>query len=122
MPAAAGFWGRGKDMIMIGMDFVSFLILLVIAVIVAAILHYGLQLYVVPGTRSFLAKIVLGWIGAWLGSPVLGHWWEPLKYCEIYIVPAILGAFALLIVAVDGVKSIGKACAGTSAGAEDAAS
>ena len=108
-------------MIMIGIDFGSFLILLVIAVIVAAILHYGLQLYVVPGTRSFLAKIVLGWIGAWLGSPVLGHWWEPLKYCEIYLVPAILGSLALLIVAVDVVESFGKACAGTSAGAEDAA-
>ena len=33
---------------MIGMDFISFLILLIISVVVAAILHYGLKYYVTP--------------------------------------------------------------------------
>ena len=90
---------------MIGMDFVSFLILLVISVVVAAILHYGLRYYIVPGTASFLSKVVIGWLGAWVGSPVFGHWWEPLNYNQVYIIPAILGALAILVLAVDGVRT-----------------
>jgi uncharacterized membrane protein YeaQ/YmgE (transglycosylase-associated protein family) len=89
---------------MIGMDFVSFLVLLVISVVVSGILHYGLKFYVTPGTESFCSKVVIGWIGAWLGSPVLGHWWPGLQYGEVYFVPAILGSLALLVVAIDLVK------------------
>jgi hypothetical protein len=51
---------------MIGMDFVSFLTLLIISVVVSGILHYGLNYYVTPGHWSFCSKIVVGWIGAWL--------------------------------------------------------
>lgn len=90
---------------MIGMDFISFIVLLIISVVVAAGLHYGAKFHVVPGTTSFLSKVVIAWIGAWLGSPVLGHWWEPLKYQEVYIVPAILGALAILVVVVDIVRT-----------------
>ncbi|NIR61709.1 MAG: hypothetical protein GWO02_20565 [Gammaproteobacteria bacterium] len=84
---------------MIGMGFVGFIILLVIAAVVAAIAHYGIGYYQVSGVGSFLSKVVVGWIGGWLGSPVLGHWW--VSYESIYIVPAILGAAALTILAVD---------------------
>ncbi len=90
---------------MIGMDFISFLILLVISIVVSAILHYGLKFYAIPGTTSFLSKIIVGWVGAWLGSPVLGHWWEALNYKEVYYIPAILGSLASLILAVDLVKT-----------------
>ncbi len=86
---------------MIGMDFVSFLILLVISVVVSGILHYGFSYYVTAGFWSFCSKIVIGWIGAWLGSPVLGHWWPGLQYHEVYYIPAILGALGALVVAVD---------------------
>ena len=48
---------------MIGMDLLSFLILLVIGIVVAAILHYGFRFYVIPGTSSFLCKVVLAWLG-----------------------------------------------------------
>jgi uncharacterized membrane protein YeaQ/YmgE (transglycosylase-associated protein family) len=91
---------------MIGMDFMSFLTLLIISVVVSGILHYGLNYYVTPGYESFCSKIVVGWIGAWLGSPVFGHWWPGLRYHDVYIVPAILGSLAVLIVAID----IGKMC------------
>jgi hypothetical protein len=47
---------------MIGMDFVSFLILLVISVVVSGILHYGLNYYVTPGFWSFCSKVVIGWV------------------------------------------------------------
>ncbi len=89
---------------MIGMSFISFLILLIISVVVSAVLHYGCKYYVTPGFWSFCSKVVVGWVGAWLGSPVFGHWPSripDLNYQEIWFVPAALGALALLIVAVD---------------------
>ncbi len=90
---------------MIGMDFISFLILLVIALVVAIILHYLLGYYAVPGPGSFFGKLVLAWIGAWLGTPVFGHWWSGVNYNEVYIIPAILGSLALVVLAVDAVAS-----------------
>jgi uncharacterized membrane protein YeaQ/YmgE (transglycosylase-associated protein family) len=92
---------------MIGMDFISFLILLIISVVVSAILHYGLKYYVTPGLYSFCSKVVLGWVGAWLGSPVLGYWPHRLPffhYGDIWFIPAILGSLAVLLVAVDLAK------------------
>ena len=86
---------------MIGIDFISFLILLIIAAIVAAVIHYGFGYYAESGVGSFLSKIVVGWVGGWLGSPVLGHWWEGVQYQAIYLVPAILGSLALTILMVD---------------------
>jgi uncharacterized membrane protein YeaQ/YmgE (transglycosylase-associated protein family) len=86
---------------MIGMDFISFLILLVISVAVSGILHYGFKFYVTAGIWSYCSKVVVGWVGAWLGSPVLGHWWPGLQYEQTYYVPATLGSLGLLIVAID---------------------
>ncbi len=92
---------------MIGMDFTSFLILLVISAVVSTVLHYVLKFYVVPGVESFYGKVVVGWLGAWLGSPVLGHWFEGLSYDQVYYIPAILGSLASLVLAVDVIKSVG---------------
>ncbi len=89
---------------MIGMDFISFLILLVISVVVSAILHFGFKYHVTPGIWSFCSKIVVGWIGAWLGTPIGGHWLPNVAYEQIYIIPAILGSLALLIVVIDVAK------------------
>ena len=89
---------------MIGIDFISFIILLVISVVVSGILHYGLNYYVTPGIASFCSKVVIGWVGAWLGSPGLGHWLPGLQYHDVYYIPAILGSLALLVVAVDVAK------------------
>ncbi len=91
---------------MIGMDFISFLILLVISIVVSGILHYGLKFYVVPGLWSFCGKVIIGWLGAWLGSPVLGHWFVGVQYNAVYIIPAILGCLAAIVIAVDVVKSV----------------
>ena len=90
---------------MIGMNFISFLILLVISIVVSYVVHFILKLYIIPGWRSYLSKVCIGWVGAWLGSPVLGYWW--LNYKQVYIVPAILGALASLILAVDLIKTWG---------------
>jgi uncharacterized membrane protein YeaQ/YmgE (transglycosylase-associated protein family) len=96
---------------MIGMSFVSFLILLVISFVISAILHYVFKFYIKPGYVSFVSKIVFGWIGAWLGSPVFGSWFGGLVYEKIYIIPAILGSLALLIIIVDLVLTVKSATA-----------
>lgn len=44
-------------------------------------------------------------VGTWLGSPVFGHCFAGLSYGEVYIIPAILGAFALEILVVDASKT-----------------
>jgi uncharacterized membrane protein YeaQ/YmgE (transglycosylase-associated protein family) len=87
------------------MDFMSFFVLLIISVVVSGILHFGLKYYVVPGVWSYLSKVVIGWVGAWLGTPVFGRWWVGANYEAVYIVPAILGCLALLIFAVDYVQT-----------------
>ena len=101
---------------MFGMDFISFLILLVISVVVSAILHFGFKYHVTPGLWSFCSKIVVGWIGAWLGTPIGGHWFANVVYehsvfvdgalvtRHIYIIPAILGSLALLVLVIDIAK------------------
>lgn len=96
---------------MIGMGFISFIILLIIAVVVAAIVHYGAGYYKVGGAGSFLSKVVIAWIGGWLGSPVLGNWWDAIAYHgpvhDLYIIPAILGSLGLVIVTVDVARTFG---------------
>jgi hypothetical protein len=96
-----------REETMIGMDFISFLILLIISVVVSGILHYGLGYYVTPGFWSFCSKAVIGWLGAWIGSPVVGNWphrFPFLNWGEIWIIPAIIGCAGVLIVAVDLAK------------------
>jgi uncharacterized membrane protein YeaQ/YmgE (transglycosylase-associated protein family) len=58
------------------------------------VLHYVLRYRLLEGLDGFLGKLVAGWIGAWLGSPVLGHWFEGVKIAGIYLIPALLGALA----------------------------
>ncbi len=91
---------------MIGMNFLSFIILLAISLVVSLILHYGFKFYVRAGSVSFIAKVIVGWIGAWLGSPVFGFWFKGVNYHEVYIIPAILGSLAFLILTIDVVKSV----------------
>ncbi len=95
-----------EGIIMIGMNFVSFIILLVISIVVSAVLHFVFKYYVRPGWNSFISKVIFGWIGAWLGSPVLGYWFEGVNYEKVYIIPAILGSLAFLILAIDFIKSV----------------
>ena len=93
--------------------FLSFLSLLIISVVVSAILHYGVKYYVTPGPWSFCSKVVVGYIGAWLGTPVFGKWWDGISYGDVFIIPAILGSLALIVVCVDVAKmSMGSSAEG----------
>jgi uncharacterized membrane protein YeaQ/YmgE (transglycosylase-associated protein family) len=90
---------------MIGMSFPSFIVLAIISIIVSLILHYGVRFYAVPGFNSFLGKVVLGWLGGWLGSPVFGHWGPSMEMDQVFIIPALLGCVAGLVLAVDWVTT-----------------
>jgi uncharacterized membrane protein YeaQ/YmgE (transglycosylase-associated protein family) len=80
---------------MIGMSFLSFLVLLGISVIVVGVFHYLLRYRSLNGLDAVFAKTVFAWIGAWLGSPILGHWFY--KIGDVYLVPAFLGAISALV-------------------------
>ena len=95
---------------MVGMSLCSFLVLLVIAVVVAVAFHYALRYRFLEGLDSFLGKIAVGWLGGWLGSPVLGHWL--FKIGDIYVIPAIVGAIAAVFLNIVGWKALAKACGG----------
>jgi uncharacterized membrane protein YeaQ/YmgE (transglycosylase-associated protein family) len=95
---------------MIGMDFISFLVLLIISIVVSGVLHFVFKFYIIPGCCSYLSKIGIGWVGAWLGSPVFGFWWQGLNYKQVYIIPAILGSLFILVFAVDIIRTCAAVC------------
>jgi uncharacterized membrane protein YeaQ/YmgE (transglycosylase-associated protein family) len=58
------------------------------------------------GNDAVVGKLIIGWLGAWLGSPVLGHWlW---KVENVYIVPALLGAIVTIHLTVLTAKALAK--------------
>lgn len=90
---------------MIGMHFGAFLTLLILGVIAAAIMQFAIRYRALGLVDGFFAKWVFGWIGAWLGGPVLGHWAFQIQH--IYVIPGIVGAFAVSFLFVALAKSIG---------------
>jgi uncharacterized membrane protein YeaQ/YmgE (transglycosylase-associated protein family) len=78
---------------MLDLNFASFLTLAVISVITALIVHYALRYRFLEGIDGFFAEWIVGWIGAWLASPVLGHWFRGVEIGSIYVIPAFLGGF-----------------------------
>ena len=69
---------------------------------------HALKSLFLAGFDGFLAKLIAGWLGAWLGSPVLGHWFA--RIAGIYLVPALLGAFAASFALTATYKAHAKAC------------
>jgi len=79
---------------MLGMSFLSFLILSLIGAVVACVYHFAFRYRFLEGTAALFGKLVVGWVGGWLGSPVIGHWFWKVE--NVYVVPAILGAIATI--------------------------
>ncbi len=79
---------------LIGMRFLSFLILLILSCFAALVIHYGAHYRFLNGTDGFLGKWIVGWVFAWLGPPVVGHWFGSVMLWNVYIIPALIGAFA----------------------------
>ena len=59
---------------MLGMSLLSFLVLALIGEIVSVAYHDIVRYRFLKGRDALFGKLIVGWIGAWLGSPVLGHW------------------------------------------------
>ena len=93
---------------------ISFLILAFIAIAVSAVLHYGFRLYLRRDIWAFLSKCVIAWFGAWLGPPVIGHWFSGMHYMNVWFVPATIGAVGAVILTYDIARTFGR-------GATDAA-
>ena len=80
---------------MINMGFLPFVYLLIISIIVSVILFFVLKIKgKIPG--GYPVSLILGYLGAWVGTPVFGKW-EFLTLGEISIIPAILGAIAAIL-------------------------
>ena len=88
------------------MTFMSFLVLFIVAAVVAGILHYGLKFYIVAGHWSFISKLIVAYIGASYGSTWFGEWFDGVVASGVYLLPAIFGAAALTILVVDVVKTL----------------
>ncbi len=78
---------------MLDMTFASFLTLLIISLIVATVVHYAIRYRVLDGADGFFWKWIVGWIGAWVASPVLGHWFAGVALFGVYVIPAFVGGF-----------------------------
>jgi uncharacterized membrane protein YeaQ/YmgE (transglycosylase-associated protein family) len=100
---------------MIGMGFGAFLTLFVISFITAVVLHLVIRYRFMSGYDGFLAKWIVGWVGAWIASPVLGHWFAGFAIGGQYIIPAFLGAFSAAFMMTAVCKALAKA---RTAGAE----
>ena len=91
---------------MIGMGFASFLTLLIISAILAAIVH-GAGYRVLSGAEGYFAKLIVGWIGGWIGSPVLGYWGGAIRNGNVHLIPAILGSIAAIFMQVAVLRLFG---------------
>lgn len=88
---------------MIGMAFGPFVALLVLGAIAAIVIHFAIGYRVLSKFDGFMVKWIAGWIGGWLGSPVYGHWGYNMQ--NVYIIPALIGAFSLAFLATATVKA-----------------
>lgn len=79
---------------MLGMSFLSFLVVTFIGAVVAVAYHDVFRYRFLEGSDARFGKLIAGWLGAWLGSPVFGHWFWKVE--NVYVVPAILGAVAAI--------------------------
>jgi uncharacterized membrane protein YeaQ/YmgE (transglycosylase-associated protein family) len=97
---------------MIGMSFSAFLTLMFLGLISSFVLHVVIRYRVLAGFDGFMGKWIAGWAGAWLGSPIFGHW--GIQVGNLYILPALLGAFAGSFLLTLAFRALGRTLASTS--------
>jgi hypothetical protein len=76
------------------MSFPSFVVLLIVSAIAAAIVHWGFRYRLFDRWDGYVGQWIVAWIGAWLGPSVLGHWFDAVMLSNIYIIPAFIGGVA----------------------------
>lgn len=82
--------------------FWSWLWLAIIAAAVSLIWYYAFKIRTAGG---YWLQAIVAWIGAWLGTPVLGNWkfWV-LKGGNVCLIPAVLGSIAAVMLCVGKAK------------------
>ena len=97
------------------MGYLEFAVLMVLSLVISAALHYWLKYYVTPGHWSFVSKVIIGYVGGWIGPTVFGDWGYVVG--GVPVCTASLGVAALLIVMIDVFKGFsgGQAAADTDA-------
>jgi uncharacterized membrane protein YeaQ/YmgE (transglycosylase-associated protein family) len=78
---------------LIGMRFLSFLILLILSAFAAIMIHSAAHYRFLGAAEGFFGKWIVSWICAWLGPSVFGHWFGSVMLWNVYIIPALIGAF-----------------------------
>ena len=81
------------------MGYLDFAVLMVLSLVISAALHYWLEYYVTAGHWSYVSKVIVGYVGGWIGPTVFGDWGYVVGGVSVY--PAALGVAALLIVVID---------------------
>jgi hypothetical protein len=79
---------------LIGMQFHSFVVLLILSAIAAAVVHWAFRYRLFNGIDGFIGQWIVAWLGAWLGPAVLGHWFASAMAANIFVIPALIGGFA----------------------------
>jgi len=81
---------------MLNLGLESVLTLLAVAVAVSFIWYYLFKIKL-PG--GYFATLIVAWLGAWVGTPIMGTLVERLVYANIGIVPAVLTSLAAILLA-----------------------
>ena len=102
---------------MLGMSLLSFSVLTLIGAVVAVAYHSLIRYRFLEADDALYGKLIVGWLGAWVGSPVFGHWLWKIE--NVYVVPAILGAIATIHFTVLTVKALAKLASMRPAAAEE---
>ena len=92
---------------MFGIGFSGFVTLLVMGFLGSFTVHTLLRYRALAVPDGFLSAWIVGWFGAWLGSPFLGHWGVHIG--ALYIIPALLGSFGAPFLTVSGFRALGRA-------------
>ena len=79
---------------MIDMHFASFVVITLLSLFAALLVHYAFRYRVLEGFDGLLWKWIVAWLGGWIGTPVLGMWFDGFKVGNVYIIPALIGTFA----------------------------
>lgn len=94
---------------MFGMSFPMFLALSILSVLSAFVLHVVARYRTLAGPDGFLSKWIVAWAGAWMGSPVFGHWGPHMS--GVYVIPAAFGALCGPFLLTAMFKALGTAAA-----------
>ena len=90
---------------MFGMTFSSFLALLVIGAACALFLSRIPQPRPL-GTAAYIGQLIVGWLGAWIGSAVVGHWGWIIPTTNVYLLPAAISSLAAIYALIESVKIV----------------